>query len=83
MSQHGKRKARRGRKLLHERFIDGIRRLLFPRPTTMALGLPHHQGGKRGQIIGFTIALVLMVITALTVIAVEGGFQPSDAPVEQ
>ena len=27
MSQRGKRKGRRGRRLLHERFIDGIRRL--------------------------------------------------------
>jgi hypothetical protein len=62
----------RGRAPLHVRFAGAIRRFLFPRPT-VRIGLPHAEHGRRGQIIGFAIALALLVITALTVIAVEGG----------
>lgn len=59
-----------------------MRRLLFPRPR-MALGSPQEERAKRGQVIGFAIALVLMMITALTVIALEGGFQSGNpAPAE-
>lgn len=83
MSQHRKRRRRHGRRPLHVRFIDGVRGLLFPR-SAMAIGLPHDERGKRGQIIAFAIVLVLMVIGALTVIAAEGGFSPSNpVPVEE
>lgn len=47
------------------------------------MGSLHNDRAKRGQVIAFAIALVLMLITALAVIAVEGGFQSSNPPAEQ
>jgi hypothetical protein len=80
--RRGRRRSR-GRRPLYERFVGAIRRFLFPRPA-VKVGLPHAEHGRRGQIIGFAIALVLLVITALTVIAVEGGLSGLDpVPAEE
>jgi hypothetical protein len=71
-----KRRHSRGRRSVFDRLARGIRRILLP-PPTVKVGLPHAEHGKRGQIIAFAIALVLLLIAALAVIAVEGDFVPS------